>query len=81
MIILMLSSLLNIAYLLPIPLRAFFIKDEGKQSEIRIKEAPLLSLLALSVTAVGCLVLFFYTQPLFELASAFLEAGGVPYGG
>jgi multicomponent Na+:H+ antiporter subunit D len=81
MVVLMLSSLLNIAYLLPIPLRAFFIKGEGKQSEIRIKEAPLLSLLALSVTAVGCLVLFFYTQPLFELASAFLEAGGVPYGG
>ncbi len=81
MVILMLSSLLNIAYLLPIPLRAFLDRDKSRQGKIKIKEAPLPSLLALTVTAAGCLVLFFYTQPLFELASAFLEAGGVPYGG
>lgn len=82
MIVLMLSSLLNIAYLLPIPIRAFLVNDEdGQESEVKIKEAPLLSLLAISITALGCIVLFFYTQPLFELALAFLEAAGVPYGG
>jgi multicomponent Na+:H+ antiporter subunit D len=82
MMVLMLSSLLNIAYLLPIPIRAFLVSDEIEQkTEVKIKEAPFFSLLAISITALGCLVLFFYTQPLFELASAFLEAAGVPYGG
>ncbi len=72
MIVLMLSSLLNIAYLLPIPLRAFFSKQAyGKP--VQIKEAPLPSLLALSFTALGCIFLFFYTQPLYELASAILQ--------
>ena len=82
MMVLMLSSLLNIAYLLPIPIRAFLVSDEIEQkTEVEIKEAPFFSLLAISITALGCLVLFFYTQPLFELALAFLEAAGVPYGG
>jgi len=81
MIILMLSSLLNIAYLLPISVRAFWVDHEGDDhGRSVIKEAPLPSLLALSVTAIGCIVLFFYTQPLYELALAFLETSGVPYG-
>lgn len=69
--VLMLSSLLNIAYLLPIPMRGFF-SNAGKTGEVKIKEAPLPSLLALSFTALGCIVLFFFTQPLYELASAIL---------
>jgi len=82
MIVLMISSLLNIAYLLPIPIRAFLVNNEDEQNdEAAIKEAPILSLIALCLTALGCIVLFFFTQPLFELASAFLEAGGVHYGG
>ncbi len=81
MMILMLSSLLNIAYLLPIPVRAFWVDHEGDDhSGAAIKEAPLPALLALSVTAIGCIVLFFYTQPLYELTAAFLEAAGIPYG-
>ncbi len=82
MMVLMLSSLLNIAYLLPIPIRAFLVNDKNQQKEgITIKEAPILSLIALSITAVGCIVLFFFTQPLFELASAFLKTAGIHYGG
>lgn len=69
--VLMLSSLLNIAYLLPIPLRGFF-SGAPTTDPVAIKEAPLPSLLALSVTAVGCIVLFFFTQPLYELALAIL---------
>jgi len=72
MAVLMISSLLNIAYLLPIPLRAFFSKEAPK-GPVQIKEAPLASLVALSITALGCIVLFFYTQPLYELASAILQ--------
>ncbi len=71
MVVLMISSLLNIAYLLPIPLRAFFSGDTAQQG-VKIKEAPLPSLLALSFTALGCIVLFFFTQPLYELALAIL---------
>jgi len=88
MVILMLSSLLNIAYLLPIPFHAFFPKlisfkasdklnntseaDEDKLSGFEIKEAPLPSLIAIVVTTLGCLTLFIYPQPLFDLASAIL---------
>ncbi|MBE0584140.1 MAG: monovalent cation/H+ antiporter subunit D family protein, partial [Desulfofustis sp.] len=71
MAVLMISSLLNIAYLLPIPMRAFFPND-GVERPSGIKEAPLPSLVALSVTAAGCIVLFFYTEPLYRLASAIL---------
>lgn len=66
---LLLSSLLNIAYLLPIPLRGFFSKgvDGGEASSI--KEAPLFCLIAISITSVMCLLLFFFPQLWFELAS------------
>ena len=71
MIVLMLSSLLNIAYLLPIPIRGFFTTNT-QQGSVKIKEAPIPSLIALSVTALGCIVLFFFTQPLYDLASRIL---------
>lgn len=71
MAVLMISSLLNIAYLLPIPLRGFFSKETAF-GDVEIQEAPLPSLIAICVTACGCIVLFFYTQPLYELALAIL---------
>ncbi len=80
MAILMISSLLNIAYLLPLPVRAFFPGDKAPENNTGIKEAPLPSLIALSVTAVGCVVLFIYPQPLYELATAILETPGIAYG-
>ena len=83
MVILMLSSLLNIAYLLPIPFHAFFSKDnslpaekvvenEGYLVNSQIKEAPLPALIAISLTTLGCLLLFIYPQPLFDLATSVL---------
>jgi len=88
MVVLMLSSLLNIAYLLPIPFHAFFPKlisfktsdklssttsiTEERLPSFEIKEAPLPSLIAIVVTTLGCLTLFIYPQPLFDLASAIL---------
>jgi multicomponent Na+:H+ antiporter subunit D len=77
MVVLMVSSLLNIAYLLPIPLRAFLSGDGIEQDRpFQLKEAPLPCLLAIGVTALGCVVLFFYPQPLYEIGTAFLEASG-----
>lgn len=75
--ILMISSLLNIAYLLPIPFHAFFSADKTASSSVGIKEAPLPSLIALCITTAGCVILFVYPQPLFELAEAILTAQGI----
>jgi multicomponent Na+:H+ antiporter subunit D len=70
--VLMISSLLNVAYLLPIPVRAFFEKPDDGESISGIKEAPLPSLVALCFTALGCGFLFFFPDPLFRLAQAIL---------
>lgn len=80
MAVLMISSLLNIAYLLPIPIRAFFPGNGAIARETGVKEAPVLSLIALSVTGLGCLILFVYPQPLYELAKAVLQTPGIVYG-
>jgi multicomponent Na+:H+ antiporter subunit D len=68
--ILRVSSLLNIAYLLPIPIRAFYGGTTSSNPTTAIKEAPLFCLIAMGISASGCLFLFFYPQPLYELASA-----------
>ncbi len=80
MLTLMISSLLNIAYLLPIPIRAFFPRDKNLRSVLKVKEAPLLSLIALSVTTVACVILFVYPQPLYELASSILTSPETTHG-
>ncbi len=80
MAVLMISSLLNIAYLLPIPFRAFFPGVETNSVNVGIKEAPLPSLIALCITTAACVVLFVYPQPLYELAKAILTTPGLTYG-
>jgi len=72
--VLMASSLLNIAYLLPIPVRAFFSKPTGGEHYTEIKEAPKTILLAMLITSITCVVLFFYPDPFYQLAM--LAAGG-----
>jgi multicomponent Na+:H+ antiporter subunit D len=67
--VLMISSLLNIAYLLPLPIRGFFEGRPGDaDTPVEIREAPLPCLLAIGVTVVGCLLLFLFPQSLFDLA-------------
>ena len=56
--IMMLSSMLSIAYLFPVVARAFFVPAEDRQIP-KISEAPVTCLLALCSTALLCLVLFF----------------------
>jgi multicomponent Na+:H+ antiporter subunit D len=65
--VLMVSSLLNIAYLLPIPIRGFFSASEGEPPAAGIREAPPTCVAALVLTALGCLVLFFHPQPIYRL--------------
>ncbi|MFP6646770.1 MAG: monovalent cation/H+ antiporter subunit D family protein [Candidatus Latescibacterota bacterium] len=72
--VLMVSSLMNIAYLMPIPIRAFFSKpsaaphghdDAGNHDGMH--EAPLLMVGPLLFTALGCIVLFFLAGPVYRL--------------
>jgi multicomponent Na+:H+ antiporter subunit D len=64
------STLLNAAYFLPIVYAAFFRSPESNP-EVRHKdtvgEAPLMMLLAITVTALGTIVLFFFPDLPLEL--------------
>jgi multicomponent Na+:H+ antiporter subunit D len=84
--VLMVSSLLNVAYLLPIPFRGFFASTEdnppvnaGHDHDMEhdhghdhgrakgIKEAPVACLIAIAISSAGCLVLFFWPDPVYDL--------------
>lgn len=73
---LVISSLLNVAYLLPIPIRAFFAPPSGDSKTTEIREAPLACMIAITVTAFACLALFFYPQPLYQLLSPVVNLDG-----
>ena len=65
--VLMLSSLLNIVYLLAIPVRAFFSKSDVAVAE-GTKEAPLTCLIGMLVPVLMCIYLFFSPEPFYSLA-------------
>jgi len=84
--VLMVSTLLNVAYLMPIPIQAFFAASkENDQSgdgqkyvcdgedehsadwDTEIKEAPTLCVAALSISALGCFLLFLFPEPFYWL--------------
>ena len=66
--VLLLSSLLNAAYFMPIVYRAFFCRPEETMFEPGVREAPPFCLVPLVVTASISIILFFYPQPFFRLA-------------
>jgi len=69
--VLMVSTLLNIAYLIPIPIRAFF----GGSSEPKkpIKEAPIPCLVAIVTTSTLCVIVFFFPSALLQFTEALLR--------
>lgn len=71
--IILLGSLLAMAYLLPPAIRAFYTppEDPAETGVVLQSEAPWPSLLALSITAIMTVLLFFVVQPVFELLSGF----------
>ncbi len=84
----MVSSLLSIGYLMPVVGRAFFIKprpatpahgDDGHADHHAptegIHEAPLLCVVPLCATALGCIVLFFFAEELHALLLPITEGG------
>jgi len=72
--VLLASSLLNALYFLPIVVRAFF-PTGGDAAPVAggISEAPPLLLIAISITALGSIVLFAYPQFLFNLLRPLVE--------
>ena len=66
-VVLLISSLLNVFYLLPVAVTAFFRTDE-KDEKSGVKEAPWTCVLPLALTALGCFALFFFSGPLLRLA-------------
>ncbi|RMF47632.1 MAG: monovalent cation/H+ antiporter subunit D family protein [Deltaproteobacteria bacterium] len=59
-VVLLVSSLLNAAYFFPIVYRGFFIQPQDAGANAEVREAPLLCVLPLSVTAFCSLILFFW---------------------
>ncbi len=66
---LMASSLLNILYLLVIPIRGFFATASEGVNDKLVREAPWPQVLAMVITATCCIVLFFWPGPLYDLAA------------
>ena len=64
MAVLLISSLLNVAYLLPIAARGFFLPSADATG---IREAPLACVIPLCLTALGCVLLFFSADALYAL--------------
>lgn len=79
--VLMISSLLNVAYLLPIVARGWFVPERKSAGAAvtgqpahedlgeGINEAPIPAVAALSITAALCVVLFFFADELLALVS------------
>lgn len=63
--VLIISSLLNVAYLMPLVAKGFFFAPDPKGPQ-SYGEAPLLCWLPPVITAFGCLVLFFYASRIQE---------------
>ena len=64
--VLMASSLLNIAYLIPIPIRGFLFAPDDQTEKPAVKEAPLMCVVPLCITAVAGLVLFFAADEIYR---------------
>ncbi len=68
--VLMLSSLMSLAYLLEVPVKAFFGGKNATGDAAGIREAPIMSLVAIGVTAAACVALFAYPEPVYRLMTA-----------
>ena len=79
-VVLMISSILNVVYLLSIPVQAFYMNpaEEGAKAQGAggapiqwgaLKEAPILCLAPPLVTAAGAFALFFFADPLYNYLS------------
>jgi multicomponent Na+:H+ antiporter subunit D len=68
LLVLLVSSILNAAYFLPIVYRAFFHPQGKVAFSAGVGEAPLFCLIPLMLTAFISIILLIYPQPFFSLA-------------
>ena len=68
LVVLLLSSLLNAAYFLPLVYKAFFCSDEEALFENKVQEGPVWCVAPLVLTAAVSIFLFFYPDIFFRLA-------------
>jgi multicomponent Na+:H+ antiporter subunit D len=73
LVVLLAGSRLNVAYLLPIPMRAFFSREQGEPGDTRMQEAPPACVAALLLTATACVVLFFFPEPVYRLMQLLVQ--------
>ena len=72
---LMISSLLNIAYLVPVPILGF-MTPKGEQPQA-FKEAPLMCVVPLCITAVGSVLLFFFADQIYDVLVPITESAKI----
>jgi multicomponent Na+:H+ antiporter subunit D len=65
-VVLLISSLLNVFYLLPVAVSAFFRTSENQQDS-SFKEAPWPCVVPILFTAMGCFLLFFWSDVLLQI--------------
>ena len=75
-LVLAFSSILNIFYLLPIPIRAFFSPAAAITVKPPVNRVPTSMVLSIAFSSTVCLVLFFLPESLFQLAQAILIRSG-----
>ncbi len=80
--VLMLSSLLSVAYLLPVVVKGFFAAPATEPGHAAsgggLREAPLFCVVPLCVTAAGCVALFFFANDVYRLLAPIAPGGMRP---
>ncbi|MDH3899780.1 MAG: proton-conducting transporter membrane subunit [Gammaproteobacteria bacterium] len=71
--VLLAGAMLNIAYLLPIPMRAFFSSECEETGSSGSLHAPPACVAALVLTAMACVVLFFFPEPVYRLMQLLVQ--------
>ncbi len=66
--VLLISSVLNAAYFMPIVYQAFFCAPEDSKFQGPMAEAPIWCLVPLIITAACSIILLFFPEPFFSLA-------------
>jgi multicomponent Na+:H+ antiporter subunit D len=76
MVMLLLGSLISLSYLMPIAVRAFFpLFGDKPWTRAEVQEAPWPSLLAISLTSLGCVMLFLFPDFINQLIRAGIQGG------
>ncbi len=68
----LISSLLNAAYFLPIVYKAFFASPSDETKYNKATEPSKLMVIPMLITATGCVLVFFFSNTLYQFAEQFL---------